>query len=665
MIQLKLLGPFAAASAEGRALAVAGQRPQALLAYLAMPAGRVRPRAELAALLWGQGNDERARHSLSQALTRLRGWLAEGGADPLVASRDEVMLDAGAVQVDADEIAHLAREGTPAALARAAALWRGDFLEGIDLKAEPFEDWLLARRHELRETAIGVFERLARLDDPEQAIAAARRLLALAPLDESAHRRLIGLHLAAGRADLALLQYERCRDLLRRELGTAPDPATLQLQREALRLARRPAPAAIAPAPAAAADAELAAAWAGAAPPVPDRPSIAVLPFENRSAEADQDFVSDGITEEIITELSRFRSLFVIARNSSFAYKGQGADPKEIGQALGVRYLLQGSVRKAGGRVRITGQLVDGASGVHLWAERFEGGLEDIFDLQDQVTAAVVGAIAPKLEQAEIERAKRKSTESLDAYDYFLRGMAGVHRWSRHENAAALDAFYRAMELDPDFASAYGMASRCYLQRKVSGWVVDRAKETAEAERLARRAAELGKDDAVALAAAGMALSYVVGRHDEGGALIERGLRLNPNLAWAWLFSGWVRVWGGEPDEAIQRLAKAMRLSPNDSQIFSMQAAMAAAHFFAGRYAESFSWAQRARGENPDFLLATATAAASGALAGEPKEAASALRRLLQGEPTLSLSNLRAFYPIRKDEDLARWAEGMRRAGLT
>ena len=193
------------------------------------------------------------------------------------------------------------------------------------------------------------------------------------------------------------------------------------------------------------------------------------------SGDPEQEYFADGMVEEIITALSRLRWLFVIARNSSFTYKGRAVDVKQVGRELGVRYVLEGSVRKAGNQVRITGQLIDAATGAHLWADRFDGALEDIFDLQDQVTASVVGAIAPKLEQAEIERAKRKPTESLDAYDYYLRGMAAVHHWTREGNDEALRTFYRAIELDPNFASAYGMAARCYSQRKVSGWFVDRA----------------------------------------------------------------------------------------------------------------------------------------------------------------------------------------------
>jgi adenylate cyclase len=195
----------------------------------------------------------------------------------------------------------------------------------------------------------------------------------------------------------------------------------------------------------------------------------------------DQEYFADGVVEEIITALSRFRSLFVIARNSSFAYKGRAVEVKQIGRELGVRYILEGSVRKAGNRVRITGQLIDTSVGAYLWADRFDGKLEDMFDLQDQVTTSVIGAIAPRLEQAEIERAKHKPTENLDAYDHYLRGLAGVHQWSREGNKEALSHFYRAIELDPDFASAYGAAARCYAQRKACSWVSEPENEAVEA----------------------------------------------------------------------------------------------------------------------------------------------------------------------------------------
>ena len=397
---------------------------------------------------------------------------------------------------------------------------------------------------------------------------------------------------------------------------------------------------------------------------LPDKPWIAVLPFVNMSGDPEQEYFSDGITEDIITALSRFRNLFVIARNSSFTYKGRIVDTKQVGGELGVRYVLQGSVRRAGSRVRITGQLIDSSRGTHLWADRFEGGLEDIFDLQDRVTASVVGAIAPRLEQAEIDRAKHKPTDSLDAYDYFLRGMAAFHRWTREANDEALALFFHAIALDPHFAAAYGMAARCYAQRKGGGWVTDRKDEIAEAARLARRAAELGKDDAVALYTAGYALAFVVGDLDDGAAFVDRAIELNTNLAWAWLLSGWTKIWLGEPEIAIQHVARAVRLSPHDPQIFNMHAATASAHFFAGRYFEALSWAQMAVREQPNICIPTCMAAASGALTGRLVEAEKAIAQLRHIDPALRISNLKDVFPIRRPEDFASLAEGLRKAGL-
>ena len=400
------------------------------------------------------------------------------------------------------------------------------------------------------------------------------------------------------------------------------------------------------------------------APPLPDKPSIAVLPFQNLSGDSEQEYFADGMVEEIIAALSRMRSLFVIARNSSFTYKGRAVDVKQVGRELGVRYVLEGSVRKAGTRVRIAGELIDTSTGANLWADRFEGSLEDVFDLQDQMTASVVGAIAPKLEQAEIERAERNPTESLAAYACYLRGMAGYHRWTREGNDNALSHFYRAIELDHNFAPAYGMAARCYVQRKGGNWMADRAREVSEARRLARRAEELGKDNPAALWTAGWALAYVVGDLEDGDALIDRALALNPNLTLALAISGWVKVWLGDPEAAIEREKRAMRLSPQDTQLWSMHAATACAHFFAGRYAEACSLAEMAMRENANAVPSPCIAAASSALAGRLEDAHMAMARVRQLDHDLRLSNLGDLFPIRRFEDFARWQEGMRKAGL-
>ena len=397
---------------------------------------------------------------------------------------------------------------------------------------------------------------------------------------------------------------------------------------------------------------------------LPDRPSIAVLPFQNLSGDPEQEYFADGMAEDIITALSRTRRLFVIARNSTFTYKGRAVDVKQVGRELGVRYVLEGSVRKAANRVRITGQLIDTSTAAHLWADRFDGMPEDIFDLQDQVTTSVVSAIAPKLEQAEIERARRKPTESLNAYDYYLRGMASFYRGTKDAISEALDLFDKAIARDPEFASAYGMAAWCYVQRKNNLWMTDCARETAAIERLARQAARLGKEDPTALYTGGYALAQIEGHLDAGIALIDRALALDPNLAAAWHLSGWMRIHLREPEVAIAHLARAVRLNPLDPLLFAMQNGIAAAHFLAGRYDEASSWAEKALREHPNYLPAIRMSAASHAFAGRLAEAQKAVARMRQIDPALRVAGLKDVVPFRRPEDFARYVEGLRRAGL-
>jgi TolB-like protein/Tfp pilus assembly protein PilF len=400
------------------------------------------------------------------------------------------------------------------------------------------------------------------------------------------------------------------------------------------------------------------------APSLPDKPSIAVLPFSNLSDNPGQEYFVDGMVEEIITALSRISWLFVIARNSSFTYKNHDLEAKQIGRELGVRYLLGGSVRRAADLVRISAQLVDASTGANLWADRFDGDMSNIFELQDRIAARVVGMISPRLEQAEIERAKRKPIASLDAYDYYLRGMSALHKFQRDANADAVSNLYRAIELDPEFAPAYGQLARCYAQRRGSGWVTDRKRDVAEATQLARRAIDLGKNDAVALCTAGFALADVADEVEDGDSYIDRALALNPNLAIAWLFSGCVKISLGDPEGAISRLLHAMRLSPQDPQIATMQAHLASAHFIAGRYEEACSWAEMAVRGKPTQLFATAIAAASSALAGRHTASQRMMQRLREAAPWLRLSNLKDVMSYLRPKDFKTWSEGLQKAGL-
>ena len=399
-------------------------------------------------------------------------------------------------------------------------------------------------------------------------------------------------------------------------------------------------------------------------PSLPDKPSIAVLPFHNLSGDAEQAYFADGVAEDIIIALSRVRWLFVVARNSSFTYQGHTVDVAQIGRELGVGYLLEGSVRKAADRVRITGQLINVSTGAHLWAERFEGTLDDIFELQDQIATSVAGAIAPQVELAEIERAKRKPTGSLNAYDCYLRGLAHVHRGSREAMREALPLFRRSIDLDPEFAAAHAMAAWCYFWRRVNGWATDGTQETREGARLARRAVELGRDDAVALTRAGHALAHLAGEIDLGIALLDRAAFLNPNLASAWFLGGFLRTWRGEPENAIAHFERAMRLSPVDPELYRMHAGIAMAHLFAGRFDTASAWAEEAYTKLPTFLMTVSVVASSRALTGRLEEARRAMDQLRELDPTLRISNIKDWLPITRPEDLAVFADGLRKAGL-
>jgi TolB-like protein len=389
-----------------------------------------------------------------------------------------------------------------------------------------------------------------------------------------------------------------------------------------------------------------------------------VLPFENMSRDPEQDYFADGVVEDVITALSRVRWLFVIARNSSFVFRGRAIDIRQIGRELGVRYVVEGSVRRAANRVLITAQLIDATTGMHLWAERFEGALDDIFELQAQVVASIAGAVAPQLELAEIARAKGKPTSSLSAYDCYLRGVAHVHQGSRSSISEAITLFGTAAERDAHFGAAYAMAAWCYFWRKVSGWMEDREQETAEGIRLARRGAEYGRDDAVALTRSGHALLHLAGEIDAGIALLDRALVLNPNLASAWLLGGYAQMWDGDVEGALSRFTQAMRLSPLDPEMYRMKAGVAAAHMFAGRYELAASWAKESFLQMPGFLLVLAVIAASHALAGRMERAEQAVVRLRELDPNFRLSNLMDYFVIRLPEHQEIFMDGLRRAGL-
>jgi adenylate cyclase len=398
---------------------------------------------------------------------------------------------------------------------------------------------------------------------------------------------------------------------------------------------------------------------------LPGKASIAVLPFTNMSGDPEQEYFADGMTEEIITALSNWRDFFVIARTTSFIYKGKTVDVKQIGRELGVRYVLEGSVRKAGDRVRVTGQLIDATSGAHLWADRFEGTLENIFELQDHVTSRVASAIGSRIEQAEFERIRRvPPTESPGAYDLWLRAVDQGWRLTRQSTDEAMRLAHKAITLDPDFAYPYSNVLWCHSWRKWQGWEDNPGKISAEAEGLARRGAELSRDDAHILSWMGWGIAAVAGKHAEGAAMLDRALQLNPNLVRAWNLSGWVRLFLGQHNVAIEHCGRAVRLGPLDPGLPFPQGAIALGHFFAGRHDEAITWAEKASQGLPFWLLALCTLTAISEQLGRMERARETMTRIREVDPQVRLSNLADRFDMFRPDDLGKLANGLQKAGL-
>lgn len=395
---------------------------------------------------------------------------------------------------------------------------------------------------------------------------------------------------------------------------------------------------------------------------LPDKPSIAVLPFTNMSGDPEQEYFSDGMVEDIIAALSRVRSFFVIARNSSFTYKGKAVNVKQVGLELGVRYVLEGSVRKAGNRVRITGQLIEAESGNHVWADRFDGSLEDVFELQDGVTQSVVGAIAPKLQRAEIDRTSRKRTEDLTAYDFVLRALPHAWSGSPERSAIAHDLLQKATAVDPSYAYAYAMAAWSLMFSKNSGWHSWRPDQQELCVRFAREALKLDMEDPAVLWASATALASVVHEHEHALELIERSLAIDHNSAQAWAAKGWVTSWIGL--DGIPSLERAMRLSPFDPLLYLFHASIAECHLAARRHEMALEWALRAMREHPEPPpFVRRVLAASYARLGLVEEARRVVAGILAESPSFTV---RSWLEItaQRGPHVQYLAESLRLAGL-
>ncbi|MDQ3558211.1 MAG: hypothetical protein M3453_03305 [Pseudomonadota bacterium] len=396
--------------------------------------------------------------------------------------------------------------------------------------------------------------------------------------------------------------------------------------------------------------------------PIPDKPSIAVLPFDNLTADQNQDYLADGIVEAITAALSAIRSFFVIARNSAFAYKGRAANVRDIGSELGVAYVLEGSVQKAGNRIRIIAQLIETEGGAHVWTGRHDGTLDDIFDLQDRITEQVAGALQPSIRVAEIERSRRKRPQDLGAYDYAMRAMPHVWALEKEESAKALELLDRALAIDPDYPLALSLAGWCHAQRSVYNWAEDIAQSQALARTLAERAAELSGDDPLILAVLG-AVHTFVRNHGTARVLLERALAIDPNAAWAWSRLAWLDNYSDRPEAALEKFERSMRLSPLDPMNFNNYVGMASAHEVAQDYDKAAAFYRRGLEERPHAMWIYRNLASSLSGAGRMEEANDAYAQMMLSYPELTAAKLRqamVFSPAALD----RMVDNLKKLGL-
>jgi TolB-like protein len=395
--------------------------------------------------------------------------------------------------------------------------------------------------------------------------------------------------------------------------------------------------------------------------PLPDKPSIAVMPFQNMSGDPEQEYFADGMVEEIITALSRFKWLFVIARNSSFTFKGKAVDVKEVGRRLGVRYVLEGSVRKSAGKIRITGQLIDAVTGAHIWADTFERDLTDVFDLQDEVTVAVVSAIQPKLLRTEIAIAARRRPENLTAYDFFLRALQQSYLTTREGVAEAIRLAHRALELDPRFGIVAALAGFGHANNVLWGHAADPQFDRKEAVRLSRWALSIDDSDPDTLAWAAATSAFMVGDSEREIEMADRAVTLNPNSFWAWHCKGWVYRNAGLPEEAVRSFERAIRMSPVDPLLHQAFTGMGYALIELGRFDEAIVAGKKAQRQNSSFSPAYRCLASAFAHLGHDAEARAAAARLLEVDPAFTIS---AWIARGGQSNAKLLIEGLRKAGL-
>ncbi len=627
-VQIDLLGGLSVRGGDGTPLVLPTRKAEALLAYLACRVSQPQRRDRLACLLWGDGSDEQARHSLSQALTALRRLIPDA-SDWLDSNREAVCLraGAGAIEIDVLALQELTPDADEATLARAVARYRGPLLEGCGVTEEAFEEWRSTERAHFQCIALDAALRLADLrrarEDGAGVIAALQAALVIDPAAEEVHRRLIAQQMQAGAFNDAIRAYRDCRDMLRKELGTQPEPATVALYREATRQLSQP-------------EYEL---------PETERASggkasLAVMPFADEPGHAGaRGNIAAGLVHDVITRLAKLRSLFVIAQGTVFALRERGLDPAEAGRRLRVDYVASGSVRLLSGRLRVHVELVDTRTARIVWADVFERPLDDTLEVLEEVGNQLVASLAGEIEAAERKRAVLKPPTSLTAWEAHHRGLWHMYRFNAADNDRAQEFFRQALRQDPTFSRAYAGLSFTHWQNAFLLRPAERLRETDAAFEMAGESLAADDHDPAAHLAMGRAL-WLRGEEDRCLRELQIAVDLSPNFALGHYMLGFVHCQSGDANIAIEAAQRSGSLSPYDPLKFGMLASRGLAHVRRGEYEVGADWAVKATTCPNAHAHILAIAAHCLVLAGRIVEARNFLAQIRQQTPGYGVRDL-------------------------
>ncbi len=639
-----LLGPLFV-RIDGAEMVPLPKKARALLAYLIIRRGVAVPRDTILGLLWSERGEDQARASLRQALSLIRKALGSVAEELMIADRDSVTFASEGYDIDLESLLQLNESSDVGSLSQALNLVRGELLEGLSLPEPAYEQWLTTEREHFKRLITRARAHLVQLLEEEgrqdEAIEQLQSILSSDPTSESAHQALIRLYSAKGQFDAALKQFSQCQSQLRDVLGVEPQPETVELHRQARSKRNRKFSE-------------------------PERqefkhretekPSIAVLPFVNMSKDPEQEYFSDGLSEDIITELSRSNSLVVVARNSSFQFRGDAIDIRQVGEQLGVGYVLEGSVRKSSGRIRITAQLIDTRSNDHIWAERYDGTTEDVFDLQDDVSRKIVTTLVGRLDDIHLDRMARRPTNEFMAYEEFLRGQKYMQKYSLEHYAKARKHFENAITLDPKFAKAHGSLGLIGFYE----WNGSSSEPTLlnEALNSANAALELDPHDSRCHLALGVVHLFRE-EHEKAGYHLSRAAQLNPNDDLIMIEQGRYSMYTGQPLEGAEQVRLAMRRNPFFPNWYWN--ILGRCLHTAGRHKEAVSAFEKIL--TPQYLNHAYMAACNFKL-GNEKAAQEHVSLVLEKKPDFTLSDFSKQLPYRSEADLQSFVGELRCAGL-